>query len=313
MYHIGRVPPSSLLLLLLLCLGTVRAAEAQTDVFNDRGAFNAASTNLRFINFDDQPLSRTSPPLTIDGLIFLNTFGPVGIRQTQHFSGRSFIAGGAGEITELVIQLPPGTTAVGCDQFIAPMEVFTSAGQRITVTSQRSSTFVGFVSDVPIRTLVFHTDDNKFSNHNPDDLELDDIVFGQKKTGDQPTAPVLLTEENTGRAIALNTVTLTRDPFPVFSSQNLSLDQHNRISLFAVGVVLSTSSDASAVVAQAEDAQHKIYNLPVEFVGKGVNFSWLTQVIVKLPDELRNVGDQIGVSISVNGRTSNKAFIRMKS
>jgi hypothetical protein len=209
----------------------------------------------------------------------------------------------------LEIQLPPGTTAVGCDQFITPMRVSTSTGQQITVTAQTSSTFIGFVSDVPIRTLVFHTDDNMFPNHNPDDLELDDLVFGQKKNGTQAPAPLLLTEENTERAIAFDSVAFFRDPFPVSSTNNFSVDQHTRISLLTVGTL---ASSVSGVTAQAEDAQHNIYNLPVEFVGGGLRFSWLTQVVVRLPDELRNAGNQISVSVIVNGSSSNKAFIGLR-
>jgi uncharacterized protein (TIGR03437 family) len=51
--------------------------------------------------------------------------------------------------------------------------------------------------------------------------------------------------------------------------------------------------------------------LKVEFVGKVPRFDWLTQVIVKLPDELMNVGE-VRVSIAVRGVSSNKVPLSVK-
>jgi hypothetical protein len=123
--------------------------------------------------------------------------------------------------------------------------------------------------------------------------------------------PVLLTEENSLRGLVLDSVTFVRDPFPVVTSQNFSSDRHSRVMLFAVNVDLRPGENASTVTAQAEDSTHRIYPLPVESVGKVPGYDWLTQVVVKLPDELGSAGD-VSVSINFRSATSNKVLVRMK-
>jgi hypothetical protein len=119
---------------------------------------------------------------------------------------------------------------------------------------------------------------------------------------DVETFPKLLTEEGTGRAIVLDSVTWLREPFPVVTTHNFSLDARTRIVLFATHVNLTPGENISA---QAEDSQNRVFPLTVEFVGKVPRFDWLTQVIVKLPDELAIAGE-VRVSINVRGISSNK-------
>ena len=122
--------------------------------------------------------------------------------------------------------------------------------------------------------------------------------------------PKLLTEEGSGRAIALDSVNWLREPFPVVTNHNFSLDARTRIVLFATHVNVTAPDNTSVITAQAEDSQNRIFPLTVEFVGKVPRFDWLTQVIVKLPDELANVGE-VRVSINVGGTSSNKAPLRI--
>ncbi len=124
-------------------------------------------------------------------------------------------------------------------------------------------------------------------------------------------APMLLTEENTERAIALDSVIMMRDPFPLVTILNLSFDQRTRVMLFAINVELMPGENSSVVTAQAEDSQHRVYQLPVEFVGKVPDFNWLTQVIVKLPDDLPH-NEDVRVSLNLRGVTSNQALIKIK-
>lgn len=121
-------------------------------------------------------------------------------------------------------------------------------------------------------------------------------------------APVLLTEEGTDRAAAVDSVTLVRDPFPVFTARNFSSDGRTRITLFAANLTFALGESASSVTAQAEDAQGRVYPLAIEYVGKVPSADALTQVVAKLPDELARGGD-VRVSITVRGATSNKALI----
>ncbi|HVQ39232.1 MAG TPA: M12 family metallo-peptidase [Pyrinomonadaceae bacterium] len=124
-------------------------------------------------------------------------------------------------------------------------------------------------------------------------------------------APTLLTEENTNRAVALESVLFMPGPFSLPNTLNFSFDQRTRIVLFAVGLELMAGEDASAVTARAEDSGHQTYPLTVESVGKVPGFNWLTQVNVRLPDGLPNTGD-LTVSIIWHGAVSNKAVIAIR-
>jgi probable HAF family extracellular repeat protein len=126
-----------------------------------------------------------------------------------------------------------------------------------------------------------------------------------------PVKPLLLTEPGSVKTLALDSVTFMRGPFSMTTSHNFSSDHRTRIVLFARNVELASGEAASIVTVQAEDAQHRIIFLPVEYVGKVPRFSWLTQVVVRLPDELSQGGD-VQVSIALRGHTSNKAVISIK-
>lgn len=130
--------------------------------------------------------------------------------------------------------------------------------------------------------------------------------------GSLTPAPVLLAEENSERAIAVNSVTRVREPFSVIANPNFSLDHHTRLMLFARSLELLPGENVSAVTAQAEDAQHQIYPLPVEFVGKVATFNWLTQLVIKLPDEIEGAGDVL-LNINVHNQASNKVRISIQS
>jgi hypothetical protein len=66
--------------------------------------------------------------------------------------------------------------------------------------------------------------------------------------------PVLLTQENSLRALALDFVTMTSEPFAVTALHNFSADQRTRVSLFAVNVELGAGETTSIIAAQAEDS-----------------------------------------------------------
>ena len=83
------------------------------------------------------------------------------------------------------------------------------------------------------------------------------------------------------------------------------------MTLFALGMDLLAGEDISVVTAEVEDAGHKIYPLKVEYVGKVAGFDWLTQVVVRLPDDSLNAGDVL-VSVSLRGKASNKAIIQIR-
>jgi hypothetical protein len=127
----------------------------------------------------------------------------------------------------------------------------------------------------------------------------------------QPPPPALVTEENTDVAIAFDSVNMLRDPFPLNNTFNFSSDSRTRVMLFALNLDLLPSEDNTAVTAQAEDSLLNPYPLTVEFVGKVPGYGWLTEVVVKLPDNLPT-GQDVLVSITWHARPSNKARIKIK-
>jgi len=123
--------------------------------------------------------------------------------------------------------------------------------------------------------------------------------------------PVLLTDDITGRSSAMDSVTLMRESFPITSAQNFSSDQRTRVTLFGYNLELKKGEDLSAITAQAEDSQHRVYVLPVEAVEEVPNFNWIKGVTVKLPDELQGAGN-VFVKITLRGAVSNQVMLSVK-
>jgi hypothetical protein len=124
-------------------------------------------------------------------------------------------------------------------------------------------------------------------------------------------APVIMTEPNTDSAVALDSVWMERDPFPITTPFNMSADGRTRLMLFVLNLELQPNETASVVTARVEDAALNAFPLTVEFVGKVPNFEWLTQVVVGLPNNTP-AAQSLFVSVTFHGQTSNKARIRMR-
>jgi glucose/arabinose dehydrogenase len=122
--------------------------------------------------------------------------------------------------------------------------------------------------------------------------------------------PFLISEENSDLAVALESSTLFRDPFSL-TNPFFSTDQRTRIMFFGMNLDLLPGEDASAVTARAEDQSQNVFPLAVEFVGKVPGFDWLTEVVVRLPDNTP-ANQALFVSATLRGRTSNKVRIRMR-
>jgi hypothetical protein len=127
-----------------------------------------------------------------------------------------------------------------------------------------------------------------------------------------PPPPVLLTDDNTGRASALDSITLMREPFSITSAQNFfSSDKRTRVTLFGYNLELKNGEDLSAITVQVEDSQHTVHVLPVETAEEVPNFTWIKAVTVKLPDELQGAGN-VFVKIGLRGILSNQAALSIK-
>lgn len=117
--------------------------------------------------------------------------------------------------------------------------------------------------------------------------------------------PLILMDETSGRAAALESVWMMRDPFSLGNFLNVSVDQHTRIMIFATGIEFTPGE---TIVVQAQDSQNRVYPLVVEDVRKVPNFDWLSQIVVRLPDSIDVEGD-FQISITFRGTTGNKALI----
>lgn len=122
-------------------------------------------------------------------------------------------------------------------------------------------------------------------------------------------APLLLTEENSERALALDLAIQTRDPFTLTNLVNMSPDLRRRVSLFVWRLGLLPGDTASNVTVLAEDNEGRSYNLPVEFIGPLLGVAETTQVVVRLPDSVEGAPRDLWVKVSVRGPASNRAFI----
>jgi glucose/arabinose dehydrogenase len=127
----------------------------------------------------------------------------------------------------------------------------------------------------------------------------------------QFTEPVLVNEGTSDIAIALDSVTMLRDPFAVTNLLNFSSDNRTRLMLFAMNFDLLPGENASAVTARAEDAALNVYPLAVEFVGKVPGLNRFTEVVVRLPDNTPT-GQSLLVSLTLRGKNTNKLRVRVK-
>ena len=122
------------------------------------------------------------------------------------------------------------------------------------------------------------------------------------------SAPELISVANSTRAVAFESVTWMREPFPLTQPISFGSDNRTRILLFARNVDLLPGENASAIRAEAEDATRTRYPLIVEYVGKVPGFDWLSSVVVRLHDNWGDVGDVL-IGISLRGAASNRVRV----
>lgn len=120
--------------------------------------------------------------------------------------------------------------------------------------------------------------------------------------------PMLISEVGSDSAVALESVTQVRDPFPLTNIFNFSADHRTRLMLFGMNMA---GENSSTVMAQAEDAALNVYPLTVEFVGPLPGADGITQIVVRLPDNTPS-GQTLFVSATLRNRTTNKVRLQMK-
>jgi uncharacterized protein GlcG (DUF336 family) len=118
----------------------------------------------------------------------------------------------------------------------------------------------------------------------------------------------LISEATSTRAVAFESVTQKREPFPLTSTVQFSADPRMRIMLFAQNLNLQPGDTASSVTVEAEDGSHRIYPLKAEYVGPVPDQTWVSSIIVRLDDEMGDVGDVL-VKIIYRGLASNRVRV----
>jgi len=120
--------------------------------------------------------------------------------------------------------------------------------------------------------------------------------------------PTLISQAANTRAVAFETFTMTTEPFQPTASFPIGSDTRTRISIFAMDLELLVGEGANAFSADVQDAGGKIYPLRVEFVGQVPNFPGITMIVVRLNDELGDVGDVL-LRLNLHGMASNRVRI----
>jgi endonuclease/exonuclease/phosphatase family metal-dependent hydrolase len=138
-----------------------------------------------------------------------------------------------------------------------------------------------------------------------------DVLTASAPAPPPPAPPALLTQGTTDRAIAMHSTLFTDEPFSVRSPVNMSSDQRTRIMLFATNLELLAGETTSSITVRATDSRGISFDLPVEQVNKIPNFTWLSEVVVKLPDDTTITGDLV-VTIGLRGAVSNAARVGIR-
>ena len=188
---------------------------------------------------------------------------------------------------------------------------FTISSGTLTFTPGQT---VALIS-IPITPDRLSEDDETFSLvlSNPINVSLTQTSATGTIVNDD--APILAVAAPSQRAIALDNVLLTMEPFAVNNPDSWLTDKRTRINIFSLNTILTPGL---VITAQGVDSQQVVHQLPVEFVGNVPGFNpvvpqepFLTQIVLRLPDSITSTGD-LQVRITARGRNSNQVLIAVK-
>jgi hypothetical protein len=118
-----------------------------------------------------------------------------------------------------------------------------------------------------------------------------------------PTTPILVSAEDVTRALALDAVLRTPEPFRLSYEYPWSPDVRTRVVLYVTNVDLSDPDTHSELFVELEDAFGRIYPLTVEHAGLLEELENTNRIIVRLHDELTDLGDVL-VRVRYRGLSS---------
>jgi len=131
--------------------------------------------------------------------------------------------------------------------------------------------------------------------------------FISRNTAQAP-APILFSKVDSTRAIAVDSINNTREPFAVTMPVPFGSDEAMRVTLLAGNLRLQDGETATSVTADAETESHQVINLSVESVAAVPDQNWATAVTVKLPAELNNAGDVL-MRVRYHSTASNRVRV----
>jgi uncharacterized protein (DUF1800 family) len=120
--------------------------------------------------------------------------------------------------------------------------------------------------------------------------------------------PILISQAGNTRAVAFESVTMKAEPFPLTATVPFSADTRTRVCIFAMDLELLAGEGANAFTSDVQDASGKLYPLRVEYVGQVPNFPGITMIVVRLADDLGDVGDVL-LRLNLHGVSSNRVRI----
>jgi uncharacterized protein GlcG (DUF336 family) len=131
-----------------------------------------------------------------------------------------------------------------------------------------------------------------------------------QNTSAQAAGPILISHEDSTRAISFESVTQRHEPFATNGPVKFGADNQTRIMLFAMNLSLQPGDTVSSITVEAEDFAHHIYQLPVEYIGAVPDQPWATSVVVRLSDGMDDLGDVL-MRVSYRGVSSNRVRVAM--
>src|SRR5262245_12331891 len=82
------------------------------------------------------------------------------------------------------------------------------------------------------------------------------VLTNNQRAAAQLASPILVSREDSTRAVAFDSVTHQREPFNPTASIMFGTDSATRIMVFAMSLHLQIGETASALTADAEDENH---------------------------------------------------------
>ncbi|HEX5704962.1 MAG TPA: carboxypeptidase regulatory-like domain-containing protein [Pyrinomonadaceae bacterium] len=123
-----------------------------------------------------------------------------------------------------------------------------------------------------------------------------------------PGVPMLVSHPDSTRAIAFDPMLGIIEPFNLTYDHPWSVDRRTRLAIFATNFELATGETAANVTADAQDASGRVYTLTVESITKVPGQPWLNYLIVRLSDDLTDVGDVL-LRIKYRNISSNRVRV----